>query len=64
MPDELTHVEPISTLTLSLIENAYDSFKESLTKVGAASGTPNSWKYAVLYIVHSAELMTISHARQ
>lgn len=46
-----------STLTLSLIGNAYDSFAESLAKVAASDGQATAWKYAVLHIVHSVELM-------
>lgn len=42
---------------MSLIENAYDSFAESLGYVERASNDPSRWKYAVLNLVHAVELM-------
>lgn len=42
---------------LSLLDNAYDSFAESLRYVGLADEEPTRWKYAVLHLVHTVELM-------
>lgn len=44
-------------LRMSLIENAYDSFAESLAYVERAGRDPSRWKYAVLNLVHTVELM-------
>jgi hypothetical protein len=44
-------------LRLSLIENAYDSFAESLGYVERAITDPSRWKFAVLNLVHAVELV-------
>lgn len=44
-------------LRLSLIENAYDSFGESLVCVRQADADPPRWKFAVLHLVHAVELI-------
>ncbi|MGN8244197.1 hypothetical protein ACTHAM_001097 [Cellulomonas soli] len=44
-------------LRRSLIENAYDSFAESLGYVESARHDASRWKYAVLNLVHAVELM-------
>lgn len=44
-------------LQLSLLENAYDSLFESLLKANEAIENPRNWKYAVLHLVHAAELL-------
>lgn len=44
-------------LKLSLIENAYDSFAESLSYVELAGANPSRWKFAVLNLVHAVELV-------
>ncbi|TFV96754.1 hypothetical protein [Orlajensenia leifsoniae] len=44
-------------LRLSLIENAYDSFAESLAYVERAREDPTRWKFAVLNLVHAVELV-------
>lgn len=42
---------------MSLIENAYDSFAESLSDVERAKGDHSRWKFAVLNLVHAVELV-------
>lgn len=44
-------------LRLSLIENAYDSFGESLACVRQAEADATRWKFAVLHLVHAVELI-------
>ena len=46
-----------TSLQLSLIENAYDSFAESISYVEQANQNPTRWKFAVLNLVHAVELV-------
>lgn len=52
-------MNPLKTpsLRMSLIENAYDSFGESLAYVERAAADTSRWKYAVLNLVHAVELL-------
>jgi len=43
-------------LHLSLLENAYDSFNESVSRADLADSDSRHWKHAVLHLVHSLEL--------
>ncbi|MCD5419709.1 hypothetical protein LRS71_09085 [Rhodococcus pyridinivorans] len=52
------------SLKLSLLENAYDSFNESLMKAEQAEDVPSNWKYAVLHLVHSIELVLKERLRR
>lgn len=42
---------------MSLLENGYDSFAESFAYVERAATDPTRWKFAVLDLVHAAELL-------
>ncbi len=46
-----------TSLRMSLLENGYDSFAESLAYVERAATDPTRWKFAVLNLVHAVELL-------
>lgn len=50
--------EKVPRIHLSLLENAYDSFNESLAKAEQAEKeNPFKWKFALLHLVHTIELL-------
>lgn len=50
--------EKVPRIHLSLLENAYDSFNESLVKAQQAEeGNLFKWKFALLHLVHTIELL-------